>query len=113
MQLHGENTLRHNTVDTAKTRAVPATAARRDEDTCAFKCNYGSYNMNSEWPLLTPIGVSTQSYKEYCDCHKRLRVTGCVWRPHTSFIFIFNILLLKIGRSTDIESRQSNKESAI
>lgn len=32
---------------------------------------------------------------------------------HTSVIYIFNILLLKIVRSTDTEGRQSNKESVI
>lgn len=32
---------------------------------------------------------------------------------HTSIVCIFNILPLKIVRSTDIEGRQSNKESAI
>lgn len=46
----------------------PKTAARRDADTCAFKCNQGSYNINSEWPLFTQTGAgggSIQSYKEY------------------------------------------------
>lgn len=58
-------------------------------------------------------GVSPfRATKNTGTCRERLRVTGFVWTLHTSFISIFNILLLKIV-STDMESRQSNKESAI
>lgn len=94
----------------------PKTAALRDADTCAFKCNQGSYNINSEWPLFTPTGERGgmgglhPELQRILTPRERLRVTGFVWTLHTSFISIFNILLLKIVVSTDMESRQSNKE---
>lgn len=108
MQLHRENTLRQHTVDTEKTAAVPKQLL------CVMRTHV----------LLSAIKVATISAVDGRYSHRRrrggggtrrerLRVTGFVWTLHTSFISIFNILLLKIVVSTDMESRQSNKESAI